>query len=384
MNNPKYIVITPFFPDLNHFSGPFIYDQVKAISAVSDYEVIVFKPKAFYSNESDYEFEGVKVYRFNLYQLPSGILPGLFDFLSLKSFKRKLEFLNIDIDKIEIVHSHVTGNGIFSNYLKKTNKNIKTILQHHGFEVLGLTNGRFAKYKWHRNWVEKYGTEICNRIDLQVCVSKKTLTYLQAIPMIQINDSYILYNGVDTTKFFPTYVGKDSSVFTIGCIGNFWEIKDQITLIKAVQRLLEKGIKNIRLKLVGTGYLLNSCINYVSENDLGKYISFISQIKHRELNEFYNSLDLFVLPSYYEAFGCVYTEAFICGVPFIAVEKQGISELIPEEDHLKWLIRPNDVNGLAQKIESYMDHRFTQKLNTDVDIKQGIIDFLEYLKNAEE
>ena len=43
---------------------------------------------------------------------------------------------------------------------------------------------------------------------------------------------------------------------------------------------------------------------------------------HENLPSFYQSLDLFVLPSYYEAFGCVYAEAYSCGVPFIAVKNQ--------------------------------------------------------------
>ena len=39
-----YIVVTPFFPTQESFRGPFIYDQVKALKKVSDYEVVVFKP----------------------------------------------------------------------------------------------------------------------------------------------------------------------------------------------------------------------------------------------------------------------------------------------------------------------------------------------------
>ena len=41
-------------------------------------------------------------------------------------------------------------------------------------------------------------------------------------------------------------------MFTIGCVANFWKLKDQITLIKAVEILLLNGLK-IEVKFVGTG-----------------------------------------------------------------------------------------------------------------------------------
>jgi hypothetical protein len=84
------LTITPFFPTLSDFRGTFIYDQVKAIQEIGQYEVIVFKPKLWHSTEKDYEFEGISVYRFNAYEIPSSILPGLFDFLSTVSLHRKL------------------------------------------------------------------------------------------------------------------------------------------------------------------------------------------------------------------------------------------------------------------------------------------------------
>ncbi len=137
---PFYISITPFFPNASSFRGPFIYDQVKAIHDTEHYEVMVFKPKPWYSKEKDYEFEGIKVFRFKTFELPSNILPGIFDFLSIWSLKNKLKHIGVKNEAIEVVHAHVTGLGIFPNALKKNNPKIKSILQHHGFDVLSLEN----------------------------------------------------------------------------------------------------------------------------------------------------------------------------------------------------------------------------------------------------
>ncbi len=370
-----YLVITPFFPSADSFRGPFIFDQVSAIQQTGKYEVVVFKPKQWYSRGKDYEFDGVKVHCFNSYDLPSNILPGLFDWFTIWSMMRKLKSIGLSPKDIKVVHAHVTGTGFLANALKKRHRGIKTLLQHHGFDVLSLANGRLHKYRWHRKWVQNYGIRVCNQIDLHVGVSAKTLEYLKCYPQINIKDSYVLYNGVDTAKFHPISGLRDHNFFTIGCIGNFWELKDQLTLIKAAQRLITEGMKNLHIIFIGSGAQLQMCKNFVVTHQLSENIEFRSEVPHQELCRFYSTLDLFVLPSWYEAFGCVYTESYACGVPFMAVEGQGISELIPEEDKPKWLIRKGDSSQLAKMITDYVTNRYFQKLNINPEITSLIHDF---------
>jgi glycosyltransferase involved in cell wall biosynthesis len=376
-----YITITPFFPSKTNFRGAYIYDQVKTIQNEGKYDVIVLKPKSFYSKKNDYVYEGVNVFFFSVYDLPSAIFPGLFNVLSFLSLKRKLRKLNISIENIAIVHAHVTATGIYPVFLKKQVSTIKTVLQHHGFDVLSLSNGILAKFHWHRNWVKAYGIKICNQIDLHVGVSAKTLECVAEIPEIKMKSQYILYNGVDVKKFYPITGIKDPSYFTIGCIANFWPLKDQITLIKAVEKLIEQGCYNVRIKFIGSGETLSDAKEYVKVNELGAQIDFLAEIDHSKLIRFYNALDLFVLPSYYEAFGCVYTEAYYCGVPFMAVKNQGIAELIPNNDKDKWLIDKGDYVKLAELIQDYMDNLFSQNILISLDINLLIKSYIKYVKD---
>lgn len=369
MKLPYYLTITPFFPNKDSFRAPFIYDQVIAIEKSGKFNVIVLMPKPWYLKIEDYEFEGVKVYFFSTFDLPSAILPGVFDKITIKNFLKKLKKISIQISDIQVAHSHVSQSAFLANALKKINPSIKAVLQHHGFDVLGITNGKFSKFKWHQKWVENYGIKQCNKIDLHICVSQKTLEKLQKYSEINIKEAYILYNGVDTSKFFPIKGLKNESQFVIGCVGNFWEIKDQITLIKSLELLITKSIKNIKLIFIGNGYNLNFCKNYVIKNNLTQYVEFILEIPHRELNYFYNSLNLFVLPSYYEAFGCVYTEASACNIPFIGVNNQGIAEIISSKNTEKQLIDKSDFHQLSYLIEQYYLKNYTF---TDVKISLDI------------
>lgn len=375
-----YLIITPFFPDNESFRGPYVYDQVKAIMATGKYsQVVVCKPAPFYIGEcNDYTYQGIDVYRFKTYDIPSAILPGAFNQLSIASFFKMLKRIGVKLDDIAVAHSHVAQLGVYANTLKKRNKNIYTIIQHHGFDVLSLENGRFAKYNWHCKYVKNYGIKICNRADLNVGVSSKTLSYLTAYKGLNPKDTYTLYNGVDMAKFHQTDTPKDPSIFKIGCIANFWALKDQITLIKAVE-ILVKTQPNIYVEFIGSGVTLDSCKEYIEKNNLQSYFNFKPEIDHTGLIEFYNTLNLFVLPSYYEAFGCVYTEAYACGVPFIGVKGQGIAEIIPAKDADKWLIDKGDFVSLANIVNNYIAYRYTQHLSIDINIYSTINNFIEYI-----
>jgi glycosyltransferase involved in cell wall biosynthesis len=374
-----YLVITPFFPTTQEPRCSYIYDQVKALINTEKYSVVVLKPSG--SHKKDYNFEGINVFYFKSYSLPSAILPGLFDRISVTCLIKKLQNLQIDITDIAVVHSHTIGLGCYANALKKINPQIKTILQHHGFDMLSLDIGRFSHFQWHKNYVCKHGIHICNQIDMHVGVSAKTLKLLIAYPGIKIKDGYVLYNGVDTTKFYPIANLKDHLVFKIGCVANFWELKDQITLIKAVELLINEGHSDIRVEFIGSGVAYPKCFSYVNDHFLQPYFVFKTEMFHQELNKFYNSLDLFVLPSYYEAFGCVYTEAYACGVPFIAVKNQGISELIEENEKGKWLIDKQDYKTLATLILDYKQYRYNQNLLIDVEINKLVSKYLSYCQN---
>jgi glycosyltransferase, group 1 family len=387
-----YLVITPFFPENGSFRGPYILDQVKAIQRNSDYKVVVMKPAPFYSNAEDYEYDGVKVYRFRDYTIPSNMWPNkLCDWLTSKSLLAKIRTLGISIQDIAIAHGHVTKQGAYANYLKHLNPNIRSMVQHHGFDVMGISDGRLAKYKFHERQCISHGVDICNGADLNIGVSQKTLDYVLKQPGIHLKHQYVLYNGVDTHIFNEgatlsknSRMTKGDEIFHIGCIGNFWELKDQITLIKAVEILVNQDIKNIKTIFIGSGYTLDGCKAYVKEHRLEQYIEFRTEVMHEQLPDFYRSLDLFILPSYWEAFGCVYTEAYACGVPFIGVKGQGIAEIIPDKDKDRWLIEKGDFGHLSVLInEKRNSPDNVLLLESAWKIDELIAAFLKFLKKVD-
>ena len=402
MSKGIYIEITPFFPTPDSFRGPFIYDQVKAIIDTDRFDrVVVFRPCNVNNVVKDYVYEGIEVHYFPVKILPANFFVSLFDKWNIKSFLTKLNEVGIDIQSIKVAHSHVSRNGIYADALKEINNKIITILQHHDLDPYNIIISKKSDYKINLRFNSKKNIALFNKIDLHVGVSKnvidnlrsfpsygkneiykpylKALSKVQCIESPQLKRTYVLYNGVNTDIFHEKHVYRDE-VFTIGCIGNFLELKSQITLIKAVEEIIKRNkTERIKAVFIGTGPCYNDCVNYVHEHNLNDYILFKKEVKHEELVDFYNSIDLFVLPSIFEGFGCVFTEAFACGVPFMTCYGQSISELLPEKDWDKWLLRPTDYIDLANKILLYKENRYKQRLNQPYDIKFLIDKFLNEL-----
>ena len=366
-----YLVVTPFFPSNESFVGSYIFDQLNEIRRQTNLDIELVKTVSLFSDEKDYFFKDFSVKIFKTIDFPFFIFPGFFNFLNKRRFRSFLRKKNIE--NINCSHSHVSYP---SSYLVE-DLDCKKIIQHHGLDVLQLMNGR---NKFMRNiqkiFLIKNTIKHLNNADVNVGVSNLVLQQLRNFKTYNPQKECVLYNGVDTSKFFEKKTAKND-IFTIGCVANFWKIKDQITLIMSTQKIFEDGNK-IKLRLIGSGPTLKSCKKYVFENNLTKYILFENEIVHEKLNDFYNSIDLFVLPSYYEALGCVYLESWATNTPFVGIESQGISDLIPKKERKTFLAEVQSTESLKEKILLAYNNRKSYPFDERYDIKNTIKEFMNY------
>ncbi|WP_418213106.1 glycosyltransferase family 4 protein [Bacteroides difficilis] len=399
--NKYYICVTPFFPSRGNWRGAYILDQVKAIRRNSDYEIAVFMGGG---DNEDYVIENIPVYHYKTREIPSNILNGFFNVFNAKSFVRKVIDVGIYPEDIAFVHCHVSMRAACGLALKKLNPNIKVLLQHHDLDPFNLRSGvRLRNNRINIRYRAKKAIELYNKVDLHICISEackecllqfpnprkgeiyedciRSLKLCKGLSAINPKETYVLYNGVDTNLFMKISKVSETSrgIFRIGCVSNFNDLKDHITLIKAFEILLAKGYNNLRLSLLGTGEMRSMCEQYIVDHNLAKYIEWPKEVAHEKLPEYYQSLDLFVLPSYFEGFGCVYVEAAACGVPYMGCVNQGYSEYIPVNERDRWLIKPKDYQKLAHLISDYITLPQQQRLMHEWDIDLLIRKYLDYL-----
>lgn len=393
-----YLCVTPFFPSPNDWRGSYVYDQVKAIQRNSDYEVVVFKEGG--KNDSDYEIGGIKVYRYRIRALPSNILNGIFNDINAKSFVKRVLSLGIHPKEILFVHCHVSMRSACGVALKRLNPKIKVILQHHDLDPFNLRSGVIGRYnRWNIRYRAQKAMDLYRQVDLHVCISKAcrdallsfpnpreievydahrhSLSLCKGLDALSPRNTYVLYNGVDSSMFCVKLSNqKNHDVFRIGCVANFIDSKDHITLIKAFE-ILHKENRTMRLSFLGSGETRKSCEDYLQEHGLMPYVEWNEEVCHNQLPEYYHTLDLFVLPSYYEGLGCVFLEAAACGIPFIGCLNQGYSEYVVEQ--AKWLIQPHDYKQLATIIKQYVESPTKQHFRFSFDIDVLIRDYLTFI-----
>ena len=371
MPKPVYIVVTPFFPSPSDWSGAYCLDFAKAVQRTGRFRVEVFRGGV----GPDYEIDGIRVHLFPVRQLPSNAFPLLFARSNARSFVASVERAGIDWRDVAVCHGHTANFAIYPLAAKAKNPACRTLLHHHDPQSFGLNLGRLRHNALYTAILFRQFRRLHEQIDCHVFVSEMSRRSLLAAPNTggtlyadyarqmrgprlfrcrpaKIRESVVLHNGVDTRIFHSLAVGGRTSPlpserFVIGCIANFVDWKDQATLIRAAARVRDEKLLDgaaPRLVFVGTGPTRAACARLADE--LRVAAEFRDEVRHETLPALYASFDLFVLPSYWEGFGCVFTEAHACGVPYLCCTGQGISELTPPE----WMFAPGDDAALARKI----------------------------------
>lgn len=401
-----YIYLTPCFPSPESWRGGFCYDAVKALLRDGRYDVRVMTS----SPGEDYDYHGIHVYRFHKYALGSSdYFPFLFEPLKVYYFTKKLKMMGLKPSDIAVCHVHLFENyAPYATWLKQKNPKCLTLLHHHWTGKHELTQGKFdylpgvkeLLYLNTRKHLEAADAQVfCSEISRSAFAHyypngplmsnidmKEQLCFPNLFRSICPKDTHVCYNGIDSKLFYPRPRSSLPTSYRIGCVGNFTPQKSQKTLIEAVDILMQRHdfTKKIEVVFVGSGSNLDSCKS-LAASICTKYtdrldIVFKTEMHHDDMPEFYRSLDLFVLPSYYEAFNCVFIEALGCGIPIIGCNNISIREVLSTKDSKKWLFPPKDAKELAVRIEMAIHERpAPQKLTHNLDIDVVTRDFLDWV-----
>lgn len=404
LNKPlkTYLIVTPFFPSPVSWRGAYCYDFVVALRKVlgANWRVEVFVP----GNGEDFEIGNVLVHRFPQKILPSNIFPFLYRCRNEEAFLAAIDHAGIPLNNIAICHAHTANFAIYPLSVQQLNPACKTLLHHHDLMSFGLNLGRFNHWGLYNNFLARQLKELHEQIDIHVFISRLCEKSFRSFPNVDwlgdddysaqargvkrllpvnVKQSIVLHNGVNTEIFSPSETGRQNSDnIVIGCVGNISIEKGQYDLLEAIEivnrRLLsEHAKKHVKVRFVGSGRALKQCKKFVNEHRID--VEFLQEMRHEKLADFYRGLDLFILPTWLDGFGCVYTEAYACGVPFIATTRAGVEELIPESDRELWLVEPHDVERLAKCILSFVKNRPHQKLKSAIDIQTLVQEFAKSL-----
>lgn len=113
------------------------------------------------------------------------------------------------------------------------------------------------------------------------------------------------------SKYQP--LNKKNEKFTIGTVSALSPRKRTHILVES---FLKADIENSKLIIGGNGPELEKLKNIANDDERIEFLGFVDD---ENMNEFYNSLDLFVFPTSIEGYGMPIVEAMACGKPVITL-----------------------------------------------------------------
>jgi glycosyltransferase involved in cell wall biosynthesis len=129
------------------------------------------------------------------------------------------------------------------------------------------------------------------------------------------------------------------------CVARLSSEKGHTFLIHALRQLRNRGY-DLELRLAGNGPMKGQLKKLADELGLAEQVHFLGYLNEDEVIRELHSSDLFVLPSFVEGLPVSAMEAMAVGLPVIATNIAGTSELI-EDGKTGILVRPSDPEALA-------------------------------------
>lgn len=259
-------------------------------------------------------------------------------------------------DKYDAVSIHFGGLKILRSVRKICKKKKIRLVAH--FHGLNVWYEFYEKRKWLYDYFRLQKRVLYRKIDAMVGVSEKvTARFMGKIKNVP---AHTVYNGVnlDMFKFKEREFTKDerNRVLTVA---NLIELKGHNYLIEAVAKAREQSI-DIELTIAGRGPLEAELKALAESLGVSEKVRFTGYIGYEKIAELMQDNDIFVMPSYYEALGCVYLEAMSSGMITVGVRGQGIDEVI-EDGENGFLVNPKSVDDIVWVFEK-INGEDTEKL----------------------
>lgn len=241
-------------------------------------------------------------------------------------------------------------------HIQSTSPNFSLLAIHmlKKYPILITLHGYFREeYKIHTGWRKIIYRIFCAPLEK---LALKKIPYIIALsPQIKSmvskntkSEVFTVPNGIDLDfiqKIKSNEKKEYPTIFFLGYLTKGKGIEDLIKVIPSVK----KSQSNIKLLIGGIGPFQNQIKELVHTFDLDKDVIFLGLLGEVEKFAYMKSIDIFVLPSYWESFPMVLLEAQACGKPIITTRVGGNPYAVTNGVN-GFLIQPGNQNELLEKL----------------------------------
>ena len=292
-----------------------------------------------------------------------------FSLKNIKAYKQLKKLM--DGQHFDVVHSHSPVGGVLGRLAAKKAKVPKVLYTAHGFH--------FFKGAPLKNWLLFYPVErslakitdylvTINQEDFERAKKFKVRGSCVNVPGIGFDSSKFELPG-ETRALKRKELGISENTLVILTIGEMIKRKNHRTMIEAFAKA---DINNSLLLICGRGELLDELKALTRELGVEDKVSFLGYRK--DIPEICKMSDIFIFSSFQEGLPVSVMEAMAAGLPVVASDIRGSSELVIR-DKGGYLMKPKDVESFAN---------YTVKLASDPSLRAKMREWnLKKVKNYE-
>ncbi len=248
---------------------------------------------------------------------------------------------------IDLVHCHYLREHYTALLAKKYNPKIRVVYTNH----FVLANDFVTRLS--NRWMDKRQDQmiaVCNKGKEQLIANGWSADRIQ-----------VIFNAVDLEAWagdrsqstLRSELGLPEDQFVMLCASRFADDKGHKYLIDSVKRLTQLTDKPFTLVLAGDGPLLEPSKAQVKELGLEKQVKFIGFRK--DIKNLYKGSDLYVNSSQHEALSFLIIEAMAAGLPVIATDMGGNSDIVNDEAGCGLLVTYDDPESMAGAMKRFLE-----------------------------
>ena len=247
----------------------------------------------------------------------------------------------------DVVIAYIDGPAVIASVIRMFNSNFRLIVsERNTTQKLNLKSKiKFYLYK---------------RADIIVPNSYSQARFIERNYPNLYSKVRTITNFTDTDFFSPATYAESSECVNILVVGRIVEQKNVLLFIKAISKIIEKGV-NIKVDWYGVPYYKEYYEKCVAEINKLKVNSFTFHSHSSDVRSLYRKANVFCLPSLYEGYPNVICEAMSCGLPILCSNVCDNPNIV-EHGVNGFLFDPNDINDIVEKILIFLSLPITERV----------------------
>ncbi|MDP3143273.1 MAG: glycosyltransferase family 4 protein [Candidatus Omnitrophota bacterium] len=368
----KILILTDLLPlDLAGGAGTYVYSL--SLGLIKRGHKITVITRHFDNLAQEEKIEGMDIFRISWGRALPIFRPWVF-FLGIQNVLKKVEGNHL--------YDLVIFNQPFSAFCVSFSRGINSVRK---------------IYNFHSSWVDEFaikkGLVTVNGYSLLTGIKKicfQPLLFIMAImekSVLKISHKVIVLSqfsrdrvielhkispdkikvipyAVDCDKFYPApdknnlrrRLKLPEDKFILLTVRNLVPRMGIDNLILAFEEIVSRH-PEAYLIVAGSGFMEDKLKNLAQKLKLADKINFVGTLRNEELHNYYQSADLFILPTkYLEGFGIVTLEAMASGLPVLGTPVGGTVEILAKFDK-NFLFEGTGQQSMAKKILEFLDNK---------------------------